>query len=85
MKRGRPSIRNIMMTTIVDLLAQSQVPLTISVLARQSSQNLNRRISWNTAQKYLQELVELNKVQPIVLPHSKKDNAEGLTVYMLKK
>lgn len=85
MKRGRPSIRNTMLEAIVQLLSQSQVPLTISVLAKQSSQILNRRISWNTVQKYLQELVELNKVQPLILPHSKKENEAGLTVYMLKK
>jgi len=46
---------------------------------------LNRRLSWNTVQKYLQELVDLGKVEVISTPHSKKDGKEGLTVYMLKK
>jgi hypothetical protein len=59
--------------------------LTISVLAKQASQILNRRISWNTAQKYIQELVEMNKIQPMALPHSKIDGKTGLTVYTIKR
>lgn len=85
MKRGRPSLRNAMHETLVQLLSQSQIPLTISVLAKQASQILNRRISWNTVQKYLNELVEMNKVQPMPLPHSKIEGKTGLTVYQLKK
>jgi len=85
MKRGRPSLRINMHETLTQLLSQSQIPLTISVLAKQSSQLLNRRISWNTAQKYIQELVEMNKIQPMPLPHSKIEGKTGLTVYQLKK
>jgi len=85
MRRGRPAIRSLMHETLVTLLSESPVPLTISNLAKIASERTGRRLSWNTAQKYLQELVELNKVQPLVLPHSKKENEAGLTVYMLKK
>jgi S1-C subfamily serine protease len=59
--------------------------MTISALAKYSSQNIGTTISWNTVQKYVQELVETNKVQAIPLPHSKEDNKEGLIVYTLKK
>ena len=85
MKRGRPSLRTNMHETLFQLLSESQMPLTISVLAKQSSQRLNRRVSWNTAQKYIHELVEMNKIQPLPLPHSKIEGKTGLTVYQIKK
>lgn len=85
MKRGRPSKRNVIQTNILQILEQKQIPMTVSALAKYSSQNLGSAISWNTIQKYVQELVETNKVQAIPLPHSKEDNKEGLTVYTLKK
>jgi len=85
MKRGRPAIRNIMYDTILNVLSESQVPLTVSNLAKFSSQKTGRNLSWNTAQKYVQELVEVNRVQPITLPHSKDPGKDGLTVYTLKK
>lgn len=85
MKRGRPSKRTVIQTNILQVLEQKQIPMTISALAKYSSQNLGTVISWNTIQKYVQELVETNKVQAIPLPHSKEENKEGLTVYTLKK
>jgi hypothetical protein len=59
--------------------------MTISALAKIISGKLNTRISWNTIQKYLDELVQMNKIQPMPLPHSKIDGKTGLTVYQLKK
>jgi len=85
MKRGRPNIRARVQTLILDNLSSSQTPLTISTITRFISKNLERKISWNTTQKYLQELVEANKVQAIQLPHSKVEKKIGLTVYILKK
>jgi hypothetical protein len=85
MKRGRPAIRNLMHDTILNVLSENQVPLTVSNLAKFASEKTGRVLSWNTAQKYVQELVEVNKVQPITLPHSKEAGKEGLTVYTLKK
>jgi hypothetical protein len=85
MKRGRPAIRNLMHETILSILSESQTPLTVSNLARFASERTGRALSWNTAQKYVQELVEVSKIQPIILPHSKEPGKEGLTVYSLKK
>jgi len=85
MKRGRPSIRNLVQTSIIETLSSSQFPMTISALAKIISGKLERRISWNTVQKYLNELIEINKVQPMPLPHSKIEGKTGLTVYQLKK
>lgn len=85
MKRGRPSKRTVIQSNILQILEQKQIPMTISALAKYSSQNIGTTISWNTVQKYVQELVETNKVQAIPLPHSKEDNKEGLIVYTLKK
>jgi len=85
MKRGRPSKRNQIQTSIIDTLTASQFPMTISALAKIISGKLNTRISWNTIQKYLDELVQMNKIQPMPLPHSKIDGKTGLTVYQLKK
>ena len=85
MKRGRPSKRSVIQTNVLQILEQKQIPMTISALAKYSSQTLGSAISWNTIQKYVQELVETNKIQAIPLPHSKEENKEGLTVYTLKK
>jgi len=85
MKRGRPSARNIVQTNILDILSSTQIPLTISSLAKMVSPKVGRTVSWNTIHKYLDELVQLGKVQPMPLPHSKIEGKDGLTVYVIKK
>jgi hypothetical protein len=85
MKRGRPSARNPVQSNILEALSSSQIPLTISALAKIISPKVGRAVSWNTIQKYLYELVQLGKVQPLPLPHSKVEGKTGLTVYQLKK
>lgn len=85
MKRGRPNIRDRVQTTIIQTLSTYQTPLTVSSITRIISKELNQMISWNTTQKYLLELLQLDKVQTINLPHSKIDNKKGLTLYTLKK
>jgi hypothetical protein len=85
MKRGRPSARNTVQANILDILSSSQIPLTVSSLAKMISPKVGRTVSWNTVQKYLDELVQIEKVQPIPLPHSKIEGKTGLTVYQLKK
>lgn len=85
MKRGRPSKRTIVQANILQIFEQKQLPMTISALAKYTSQSVGQTLSWNTVQKYVQELVEMNKLQAIPLPHSKEENKEGLTVYALKK
>lgn len=85
MKRGRPGIRSLIQSNILEILSLSQTPLTISALAKIISPKVGRTVSWNTIQKYLNELIETNKVQPLPLPHSKKEGKVGLTVYILKK
>jgi hypothetical protein len=85
MKRGRPSKRSSIQGVVLETLGTSNTPLTISALAKISSERLQQRISWNTVEKYVRELVETEKVQPISLPHSKESNKTGLTVYSIKK
>jgi hypothetical protein len=85
MKRGRPNIRRKISPLILRRLEDSNIPLTISSLARLISKDVGSQISWNTIQKYLKELIETNKVQAIPLPHSKQEGKDGLTVYILKK
>ncbi len=85
MKRGRPNIRQVIQSSLVDILTTSQTPLTVSTLTRFVSQQSNRTISWNTVQKYLNELIVADRIQVITLPHSKFENKDGLTVYTLKK
>lgn len=85
MKRGRPSVRSVIQTNLLTILSSSQTPLTISSLTRFVSKEVNRNVSWNTIQKYLEELIQIEKVQAIELPHSKIENKNGLTVYVLKK
>jgi predicted transcriptional regulator len=85
MKRGRPNKRNEIQFYILKILSSINTPLTISTITRLISNELKTRVSWNTVQKYIQELVKLNKVQTITVPHSKIENKDGLTLYILKK
>lgn len=85
MKRGRPNIRRVVQEQIITTLNQIRTPITISTLLKKMSQSVNREISWNTIQKYVQELVESGKIQAIQLPHSKIENRTGLVVYTLKR
>ena len=84
MKRGRPHIRDIIQTSIIETLSSSSTPLTVSALAKIVSAKLNKTVSWNTVEKYLIELAGADKVRPIPLPHSKIEGKIGLTVYQLK-
>ena len=85
MIRGRPNIRRQIRENILNILSSSETPMTTSMLARDATKTLKRNVSWNTVQKYLQELIETGKVNPIQLPHSKEENKPGLVVYTLKK
>ena len=85
MKRGRPNIRYDIQKEITSILTRFNTPVTISVLLKEASKSLNHQISWNTVQKYVQEMVESGKIQAIQLPHSKLENKSGLVVYTLKK
>jgi hypothetical protein len=85
MKRGRPSKRHEIQQTIMNVLEDSRSPLTTSAIGRFVSEKAGTQVSWNTIEKYLRELVEINKVQPIPLPHSKRAGETGLTVYTVKR
>lgn len=85
MRRGRPSKRIEISNSILNVFTSSQTPFTIAALAKQLSEGKEKPISWNTVQKYLDLLVQQEKVQAIVLPHSKDETKKGLTVYTLKK
>jgi len=85
MKRGRPSKRIEISNSILNVFSSSQTPFTIAALAKQLSSGKEKPVSWNTVQKYLDDLVQQEKVQAIVLPHSKDETKKGLTVYTLKK
>ncbi len=85
MKRGRPSKRFLIQSEIVSLLSSSNIPLTTAFITKALSKKLNQNINWNTVEKYVKELVNNDKIQPIELPHSKKEGKKGLTVYTLKK
>lgn len=85
MKRGRPNIRQRVQTATIKTLEAARTPLTVSNIKRLVSKEIQQQVSWNTIYKYLRELVEANKAQPVQLPHSKNENKRGLTVYILKK
>lgn len=85
MKRGRPAIRETIHANLISVLSNSQTPLTVSSLTRFISKSINRTVSWNTVQKYIDELITTEKIQAISLPHSKIEDKQGLTVYVLKK
>jgi len=85
MKRGRPNVRETIQLNLMNALMGSQTPMTTSTLTRVISKEVNKQVSWNTVQKYLDELIQTEKIQAIELPHSKIEDRMGLTVYVLKK
>lgn len=85
MKRGRPKLRNQIKNLIIDALKSTGSPMTINTITANISGQMKRNVSWNTVRKYVQELVEVNKVYATALPHSKMEGKKGLTVYMIKK
>lgn len=85
MKRGRPPIRQVIQSNLIQVLESSQIPMTTSSLTRFVSRGVNKSVSWNTVQKYLEELIQDEKVEAISLPHSKIEDREGLTMYVLKR
>ena len=85
MRRGRPSSRNALKTLIHEILEKSQVPLNTSSVKNIMLKESKQHYSWNTIQKYINELVRADKVAAIQLPHSKIQNKTGVTVYTLKK
>jgi len=85
MKRGRPSKRVEISNSILTVFTISPTHYTIAALAKKLSEGKERPVSWNTVQKYLDQLVQQEKIQAIVLPHSKDETKKGLTVYTLKK
>ena len=84
-KRGRPNKRMAMQNQIIEVLSSFKTPMTTTSITKYISQKTNKAISWNTTEKYIQELVKLDKIQAIKLPHSKQEGKEGLTVYILKR
>lgn len=84
MKRGRPNLRKEVSSLLVETLSDHS-PRSIHSLEKEVSRKSGKKISWNTIQKYLQELVEIGKVEAVSTPHSKLEGKEGLTVYILKR
>jgi Fe2+ or Zn2+ uptake regulation protein len=85
MKRGRPIIRIEVQERILSILQKHNIPLNIKTISDQIFKEYRKRYSWNTIQKYLNELVEMGQVEGIVLPHSKDKGKPGLKVYIIKK
>lgn len=85
MKRGRPNKRKIIQQSIIEILSNLSYPVSLLTIKKRISDKINQKLSWNTVKKYMDELIQANKVQPITLPHSKKEGKQGLTVYLLKR
>ncbi|MEM7821745.1 MAG: hypothetical protein QXX38_02975 [Candidatus Aenigmatarchaeota archaeon] len=85
MKKGRRSIGEEVKSQILDVLSNTKLPLTTSSIKVLILKKFNRNLSWNTVQKYLNELVKNNQLIVFSLPHSKEKEKKGVTVYILKK
>jgi len=83
-KRGRPSLRSKVKPLILETLSSGTL-LTTHAITQKISEQLGKRISWNTIYKYLRELIEANKIKAITLPHSKVEGKQGLVVYQIIK
>ncbi len=85
MKRGRLPLRKEIYSEIINVLTETNSPLTTFFISKTIFQKINKKTSWNTVQKYIKELVESGKIQAIQLPHSKEEAKNGLVVYTLKR
>jgi len=85
MKRGRPNVRNRIKPLIVEIISSNRLPISVNNLKKGIENELKKEISWNTVKKYLDELVKIDVIQPIILPHSKVDKKEGMVVYTIKR
>jgi predicted transcriptional regulator len=85
MKRGRRNIRDKVKSQILEVLSNTEFPLTTSSIKMMIFKRFNKNLSWNTVQKYLNEMVENNQLSTIHLPHSKDKEKTGITVYILKR
>lgn len=85
MKRGRRSIKEEAISLILEILSGTKTPLTTSSIQKLIFKQSGKKMSWNTVQKYLDELVKSNEVCSFALPHSRRKDKHGLTVYMLKR
>ncbi len=84
MRRGRPSKRREVAQSILDVLSSVEVPMSVLSIKKRVEERIGR-VSWNTVKKYLDELVTMERVEAIPLPHSKLEGKEGLTVYRIKR
>lgn len=85
MRRGRPPIRSQVQELIFEILSSISTPMSINAICEEIFNQTKKRISWNTVQKYLKELIEADQITAIQLPHSKSEKKFGLCVYTLKK
>jgi hypothetical protein len=85
MKRGRPAKRYVIYEKILEYFEKNPFPSNVEKIREFISKELNENVSWNTVRKYLEELVKLDKLRKIVLPHSKDKNKEGITLFERKK
>lgn len=84
MKRGRPSVRHIIVNYILECLSTTATPVNVSFIKKCVEKKIGKSVSWNTIKKYLDELTMLDKVKKIRLPHSKLKDKQGLTLYSLR-
>ncbi|MEM5821139.1 MAG: hypothetical protein QXP34_02345 [Candidatus Aenigmatarchaeota archaeon] len=84
MKRGRPSLRFKIYSLIEEYFSLHPYPSNVRKITMFISERLNKKISWNTTKKYLEELVRLDRVKKMETPHSKKANEKGITLYYLE-
>jgi hypothetical protein len=85
MKRGRPSKRYLLYEEIIEYFEENPLPSNVDKIRKYISKKMNKNISWNTVKKYLEELVKLDKLRKIVVPHSKEKGREGIVLYEKKK
>ncbi|MBU5682225.1 MAG: hypothetical protein QXW35_01315 [Candidatus Aenigmatarchaeota archaeon] len=84
MKRGRPSKRFEIYRLIEEYFKENPFPSNINRILRYIYEKTERKYSWNTIKKYLEELTKLDRIKKIKLPHSKIKEKEGLTLYYLE-
>ena len=84
-KRGRPTKRFAIQTNIIEALSSYTTPQNVSAIKKDISKRLGQNVSWNTVQKYINELVQMEKVQKIAAVHCKIEGKNGLMLYQLKK
>lgn len=81
---GRKPIRLPVQTAVIEILSNTDFPLSCNVLKKEIRKRSGKNIHFDTVKKYLDELVRKNMIFRKELPPAKKEHMKGTVLYSKK-